>query len=86
MNNLYRGCDLKLISMDNYFESGTKFWVLGRFSEVHEFEKPNDEIALNLMNSCATAVLEEYPDVVFAYGFSDEYRYTKYYLVLLCII
>ncbi|KAM7493686.1 hypothetical protein LguiB_028295 [Lonicera macranthoides] len=55
-----------------------------RFSEVHEFEKPNDELALNLMNSCATAVLEEYPDVVFAYGFSDEYSFvfkkdTKFY-------
>ncbi|KAM7507344.1 hypothetical protein LguiA_017797 [Lonicera macranthoides] len=55
-----------------------------RFSEVHEFEKPNDELALNLMNSCATAVLEYYPDIVFAYGFSDEYSFvfkkeTKFY-------
>ncbi|KAA8530954.1 hypothetical protein F0562_005679 [Nyssa sinensis] len=55
-----------------------------RFSEVHEFEKPNDEIALNLMNSCATAVLEEYPDIVFSYGFNDEYSFvfkkeTKFY-------
>ncbi|XP_059642588.1 tRNA(His) guanylyltransferase 2-like [Cornus florida] len=47
----------------------------GRFSEIHDFEKPNDEKALNLMNSCATAVLEEYPDVVFSYGFSDEYSF-----------
>ncbi|RVW55106.1 tRNA(His) guanylyltransferase 1 [Vitis vinifera] len=55
-----------------------------RFSEVHEFEKPNDERALNLMNSCAAAMLEEYPDIVFSYGFSDEYSFvfkktTKFY-------
>ncbi|KAK2968683.1 hypothetical protein RJ640_013101, partial [Escallonia rubra] len=54
------------------------------FSQVHEFEVPNDEKALNLMNSCATAVLEEYPDIVFAYGFCDEYSFifkkqTKFY-------
>ncbi|WZZ49894.1 hypothetical protein YC2023_050001 [Brassica napus] len=46
-----------------------------RFSQVHEFEKPNDEAALNLMNSCSSAVLEEYPDIIFAYGYSDEYRF-----------
>ncbi|MQL86413.1 hypothetical protein Taro_018946 [Colocasia esculenta] len=44
-----------------------------RFSEIHGFEKPNDERALNLMNSCAISVLEQFPDIVFAYGFSDEY-------------
>ncbi|KAG8383435.1 hypothetical protein BUALT_Bualt04G0012900 [Buddleja alternifolia] len=44
-----------------------------RFSEVHEFEKPNDAHALDLMNSCATSVLEEFKDIVFAYGVSDEY-------------
>lgn len=27
------------------------------------------------MNACATSVLEEFPDVVFSYGVSDEYRY-----------
>ncbi|KAJ0885103.1 putative tRNA(His) guanylyltransferase [Helianthus annuus] len=55
-----------------------------RFSEVNEFEKPNDERALNLMNSCATSVLEKYPDIILAYGFSDEYSFifkkeTKFY-------
>lgn len=55
-----------------------------RFSEVHEFERPNDETALNLMNACAISVLEEYPDIVFSYGFSDEYSFvfkktTKFY-------
>ncbi|XP_057725442.1 tRNA(His) guanylyltransferase 1-like isoform X1 [Arachis stenosperma] len=47
-----------------------------RFSELHEFVKPNDERALNLMNSCAMTVLEEFPhDIVFAYGVSDEYSF-----------
>ncbi|KAK6150536.1 hypothetical protein DH2020_015468 [Rehmannia glutinosa] len=46
-----------------------------RFSEVHEFEKPNDAQALNLMNSCATGVLEEFKDIIFAYGVSDEYSF-----------
>lgn len=46
-----------------------------RFSEVHEFEKPNDQQALNLMNSCAVAVLEEFKDIVFSYGVSDEYSF-----------
>ncbi|XP_042043802.1 tRNA(His) guanylyltransferase 2-like [Salvia splendens] len=46
-----------------------------RFSEVHEFEKPNDAQALNLMNTCAVAVLEDFRDIVFAYGVSDEYSF-----------
>ncbi|XP_052197705.1 tRNA(His) guanylyltransferase 2-like isoform X3 [Diospyros lotus] len=45
------------------------------FADAHEFEKPNDERALNLMNSCATSVLEDYHDIVFSYGFSDEYSF-----------
>ncbi|KAK6922401.1 Thg1 C-terminal domain, partial [Dillenia turbinata] len=55
-----------------------------RFSEVHKFEKPNDEKALNLMDSCAAAILEKFPDIIFSYGFSDEYSFifkkrTKFY-------
>ncbi|GMH09297.1 hypothetical protein Nepgr_011138 [Nepenthes gracilis] len=46
-----------------------------KFSDVHEFQRPNDEQALNLMNACAVSVLEEYPDIVFAYGFSSEYSF-----------
>ncbi|KAL6552207.1 hypothetical protein OROGR_008361 [Orobanche gracilis] len=46
-----------------------------RFSKDHEFEKPNDAQALNLMNSCAACVLEEFMDIVFAYGDSDEYSF-----------
>ncbi|GAB2303299.1 tRNA-His guanylyltransferase [Dionaea muscipula] len=55
-----------------------------KFSKVHEFERPNDEQVLNLMNLCAIALLEEHPDIVFSYGFSDEYSFvfkklTKFY-------
>ncbi|KQK05204.1 tRNA(His) guanylyltransferase 1 isoform X1 [Brachypodium distachyon] len=46
-----------------------------RFSKIHAFEKPNDESALKLMNACATSMLEKFPDIVFAYGVSDEYSF-----------
>ncbi|KAF7825594.1 tRNA(His) guanylyltransferase 2-like [Senna tora] len=46
-----------------------------RFSQLHFLEKPFDEKALNLMNSCGVSVLQEYPDIVFAYGFSDEFSF-----------
>lgn len=45
-----------------------------RFSDIHEFDKPNDSRALSLMNTCAVAILKEFQDIVFAYGVSDEYR------------
>ncbi|XP_049348134.1 tRNA(His) guanylyltransferase 1-like isoform X1 [Solanum verrucosum] len=47
----------------------------GCFSEKHGFEKPNDDKALNLMNACAIKVLENFSDVIFAYGFNDEYSF-----------
>ncbi|KAL6209191.1 hypothetical protein ACLB2K_020134 [Fragaria x ananassa] len=46
-----------------------------RFTKVHEFVKPNDEQALNLMNSCAVAAMKEFRDIVFSYGVSDEYSF-----------
>lgn len=49
-------------------------YLRSRFSEVHEFEKPNDKQALELMNECTKAVSEQFPDVMFSYGYSDEYR------------
>lgn len=45
-----------------------------RFSDVHSFDKPNDVRALDLMDTAAKAVLNEYKDVVMAFGESDEYR------------
>jgi len=46
----------------------------GRFSDTHNFEKPNDVRALELMDKAAMAVMSEYKDVVLAFGESDEYR------------
>jgi tRNA(His) 5'-end guanylyltransferase len=46
-----------------------------RFSTIHSFDKPNDETALRLMNESASLMMEQYPDIVLAYGFSNEYRY-----------
>ncbi|PWA94480.1 tRNAHis guanylyltransferase [Artemisia annua] len=46
-----------------------------RFTEVHEFEKPTDEQALTLMNSCAMAVFKEFKGIVYGYGASDEYSF-----------
>ncbi|CAA6672734.1 unnamed protein product [Spirodela intermedia] len=56
-------------------EAASPCYVLSfLFSEVHQFDKPNDARALNLMNSCAVSMLEKFPDIIFAYGDSDEYR------------
>ena len=46
-----------------------------RFSQKHDFDKPNDVRALNLMNRCGESVMREFPDVVLAYGQSDEYSF-----------
>lgn len=37
--------------------------------------QPNDKPALDLMNACASKVLNEYHDVILAYGQSDEYSF-----------
>ncbi|KAF5329950.1 hypothetical protein D9611_010502 [Ephemerocybe angulata] len=46
-----------------------------RFTDVHGFEKPNDVRALELMDHAARSVMEEYPDIVLAFGESDEYSF-----------
>jgi hypothetical protein len=46
-----------------------------RFSDKHGFAKPNDIRALQLMDHAAKDVMEEHPDIVLAFGESDEYRY-----------
>lgn len=46
-----------------------------KFSVKHNFEKPNDLNALNLMNKAAAAVMNEFKDVLIAYGQSDEYSF-----------
>ncbi|GLB44790.1 putative adds a GMP to the 5'-end of tRNA(His) after transcription and RNase P cleavage [Lyophyllum shimeji] len=45
-----------------------------RFSEKHNFAKPNDLRALQLMDHAAQDLMEEYPDIVLAFGESDEFR------------
>ncbi|KAG9235447.1 tRNAHis guanylyltransferas-like protein Thg1 [Amylocarpus encephaloides] len=46
-----------------------------KFSAKYAFEKPNDRRALDLMNAAAKAVLADLPDIVIAYGISDEYSF-----------
>ncbi|ESO97020.1 hypothetical protein LOTGIDRAFT_115350 [Lottia gigantea] len=46
-----------------------------RFSDVHHFVKPNDERALGLMCRAAQTVLEDFKDIVLAYGQSDEFSF-----------
>lgn len=49
--------------------------ILVRFADVHHFVKPNDDRGLNLMTRAAQCVMDEYKDVVFSYGQSDEYSF-----------
>ncbi|KAI8809783.1 tRNAHis guanylyltransferase-domain-containing protein [Cladochytrium replicatum] len=46
-----------------------------RFSKEHSFAKPNDDRGLKLMNAAAVAVMNEFKDIVIAYGESDEYSF-----------
>ena len=46
-----------------------------RFSKTHEFKKPNDKRAIDIMNASAAAVMKELPDIVLAYGVSDEFSF-----------
>lgn len=46
-----------------------------RFSEAHNFEKPNDKRALDLMSRCAERVMDEWKDICLSYGQSDEYSF-----------
>ncbi|KAF4596637.1 tRNA-His guanylyltransferase [Pleurotus pulmonarius] len=46
-----------------------------RFSTEHQFTKPNDVQALMLMDHAARDVMEEYKDIVLAFGESDEYSF-----------
>lgn len=46
-----------------------------RFCDTHGLEKPNDKRGLQLMNKCATTVMEEFRDICLAYGQSDEYSF-----------
>jgi tRNA(His) guanylyltransferase len=46
-----------------------------KFTEKHNFEKPNDERGLNLMNFAAACVMKEFNEIILSYGQSDEYSF-----------
>ncbi|XP_055390131.1 probable tRNA(His) guanylyltransferase [Condylostylus longicornis] len=46
-----------------------------KFCTKHNFEKPNDLNALNLMSHAAINVMKEFRDIILAYGQSDEYSF-----------
>lgn len=46
-----------------------------KFTKKHDFAKPNDRRAIDLMNAAATEVMRQLVDVVIAYGQSDEYSF-----------
>lgn len=46
-----------------------------RFSEKHDFTKPNDERALHLANRAAIGVMQIFPDCTVGYGQSDEFSF-----------
>jgi hypothetical protein len=52
-----------------------------RLTTKYKFVKPNDRDALDLMNAAAEAVMKELPDLVLAYGNSDEFRYVKTFIL-----
>ncbi|CAN9329849.1 Thg1 C terminal domain-containing protein [Alternaria alternata] len=60
-----------------------------KFTSKYEFVKPNDKNGLDVMNAAAQAVMKELPDLVLAFGNSDEYSkltttivstFTSYYV------
>lgn len=46
-----------------------------KFSEKHEFAKPNDKRALDLMVKAAGRVMFEFKEICIAYGQSDEFSF-----------
>ena len=46
-----------------------------KFADTHNFIKPNDKQALDLMTASARAVLAKFPEAFLAYGDSDEYSF-----------
>lgn len=46
-----------------------------KFTDLHQFAKPNDLNGLRVMNAAAMAVCETFSDVFLAYGQSDEYSF-----------
>lgn len=45
------------------------------FTAAHGYTKPNDVAGLSLMNTAAQVVMASFPDIVLAFGASDEYSF-----------
>lgn len=46
-----------------------------KFTDVHNFNKPNDIRGLELMSRAASCVMDEFKDISIAFGHSDEYSF-----------
>ena len=46
-----------------------------KFSDAHGFNKPNEKPALDLMNKCASNIMEEFNEIILSYGQSDEFSF-----------
>ncbi|XP_011137786.1 probable tRNA(His) guanylyltransferase [Harpegnathos saltator] len=46
-----------------------------KFCETHQFVKPNDVAALELMNRAAITVMEDFKEIILGFGQSDEYSF-----------
>lgn len=55
-----------------------------KFSEKHDFKKPNDIRSIELMNKAAVSVMKEFPDIIFSYGQSDEYSFVIHRYSMMC--
>ena len=45
------------------------------FTNEHNFQHPNDPRGIGLMNEAAKSVMHLFPDIVIAFGQSDEYSF-----------
>jgi len=46
-----------------------------KFTNDHQFERPNDGRGLKLMNKCANEIMKAHPEIELAYGTSDEFSF-----------
>ncbi|CRK99797.1 CLUMA_CG013105, isoform A [Clunio marinus] len=46
-----------------------------KFTDAHNFEKPNDMRGISLMNFAASCVMKEFNEIILSYGQSDEYSF-----------
>lgn len=46
-----------------------------KFCDTHQFAKPNDVAALELMNRSAITVMEDFKEIILGFGQSDEYSF-----------